>query len=199
MTSNPDEPPFIGYVETTVNALRPVRVHAARQGERLTTDSPHMQHDDIQAPDNRQGPSNIVHHIRNLKYEVVYNINSFNTHSFKMQESGNHNNRKSLSSCCSSIISDEARFIRPILTFATSASGTTPWPTSLAKFHSCAGSTGPLVLHFSIFIDHSFILSYLLRHSFAYCALREAYQLKLLTFNSCLLLLAIICKYFSSP
>ena len=30
MTSNPDVPPFIGYVETTVNALR--LIHAARQG-----------------------------------------------------------------------------------------------------------------------------------------------------------------------
>ena len=30
MTSNPDVPPFIGYVETTLNALR--LIHAARQG-----------------------------------------------------------------------------------------------------------------------------------------------------------------------
>lgn len=30
MSSNPDVPPFIGYVETTVNALR--LIHAARQG-----------------------------------------------------------------------------------------------------------------------------------------------------------------------
>jgi hypothetical protein len=30
MTSNPDVPPFTGYVETTVNALR--LIHAARQG-----------------------------------------------------------------------------------------------------------------------------------------------------------------------
>ncbi|KAF8813495.1 hypothetical protein BYT27DRAFT_7131611 [Phlegmacium glaucopus] len=30
MTSNPDVPPFVGYVETTVNALR--LIHAARQG-----------------------------------------------------------------------------------------------------------------------------------------------------------------------
>ena len=30
MTSNPDVPPFMGYVETTVNALR--LIHAARQG-----------------------------------------------------------------------------------------------------------------------------------------------------------------------
>ncbi|KAF8333896.1 Gti1/Pac2 family-domain-containing protein [Amanita rubescens] len=30
MTSNPDVPPFIGYVETTINALR--LIHAARQG-----------------------------------------------------------------------------------------------------------------------------------------------------------------------
>lgn len=30
MTSNPDVPPFIGYVETTVHALR--LIHAARQG-----------------------------------------------------------------------------------------------------------------------------------------------------------------------
>ena len=30
MSSNPDVPPFTGYVETTVNALR--LIHAARQG-----------------------------------------------------------------------------------------------------------------------------------------------------------------------
>ena len=30
MSSNPDVPPFIGYVETTIDALRVV--HAARQG-----------------------------------------------------------------------------------------------------------------------------------------------------------------------
>jgi Gti1/Pac2 family transcription factor len=30
MTSNPEVPPFVGYVETTVNALR--LIHAARQG-----------------------------------------------------------------------------------------------------------------------------------------------------------------------
>ena len=30
MTCNPDVPPFIGYVETTLNALR--LIHAARQG-----------------------------------------------------------------------------------------------------------------------------------------------------------------------
>jgi hypothetical protein len=30
MASNPDAPPFIGYVETTVNALR--LIHAAQQG-----------------------------------------------------------------------------------------------------------------------------------------------------------------------
>ena len=71
-----------------------------------------MQNDDIQLEhsDNRQEPSNI-HHIQNLNYEVVY-VNSFNTHSFKVQDSGNnhsHSHRWSFSSCRSSIVSDEAR------------------------------------------------------------------------------------------
>ena len=125
-----------------------------------------------QSPRSRQ-------HSTSLPTKLVCNINSFNTHNFKIQDSGNHTNNCGslrLPSCRSSIVSDEAArpftSIRSILTFKFA---TSPWPTSLAKFHSYAGSTGPLVLHFSIFIDHGFPLSYLLRRSFAYWALREAY------------------------
>ena len=72
-------------------------------------DSPHMQNDDIQDSDNDSHVPDNTHHIHTL---VVYNINSFNKHTFKMKDSGNHGN------CCSlsfnrSIVSDEERlFIR---------------------------------------------------------------------------------------
>ena len=150
----------------------------ALTSEQLSTGPPQMQNDDIQGmddSDNPRVPGNI-HHIQNLNYEVVY-INSFNTHKFKMQDSNNHNSCWSLSSCCSSIVSDEARsFIRSSLTVATS--GTTSWPTSLAKFYSHPGPIAPLVLHRAIFIDHGFLLFNRLRHSFAYYwALGEAYRL----------------------
>ena len=126
----------------------------------MNTGSPHMQNDDgMDDSDSPQDPVNI-HHF--LNYEVVY-INSFNTHNLKIQDSGNNNNCGSPSSCCLSIVSDKARpFIRSTLTVATS--GTTPWRPSLAKFYFHAGSIGSLALHCAIFVDHSFILSYLRRY-----------------------------------
>ena len=93
---------------------------------------------------NRQVPDN-THHCG-----VVYNINSFNSNNFKIQDSGNLNHSMPLSSssCRSSVISDHAMpFIRSFPAFA-SWSWTIPWPTSFAK--SCshgAGSNGPLGLH----------------------------------------------------
>lgn len=145
----------------------------------------HMQNgDDIQGMpvddwDNPQVPD-CIHHFRNLNYEVVYNINSFNTYNTKMRDSGNHNNNGwYLSSCRSSIVCDKARlFIRSSLTFRMSGTWTTLWPTSVSRFYSlAAGSIGPLVLYFSIFIGHSFLLYNLFCDSFEYWAFGEAYQL----------------------
>ena len=132
-------------------------------------DSLHMQNNDIQDSDNSSQDPDNTHHIQNL---VVY-INSFNTHNSNMQDSGNHGNCSSLSSY-RSIISDEAKpFIRPL---AILASIPTPWPTSLAKYYSHSAPITPHVLHRAILIHHSFLLSYLLRHSFVYWALGEAYH-----------------------
>ena len=166
--------------------------------QNMSMRSPHTQNDDdIQGMDdsnNPQVPDNI-HHIQNLIYEVY--INSFNTHKFRMQDSGNNNNRWSLS-CCSSIVSDEARpFISSTLTVATSA--TAPWPTSLAKFYFQANCIGADVLHRDIFVDHGFHLPYVICHSCAYWALVKHINHSYWSINSYLLLLAIICNYFSSP
>ena len=86
-----------------------------------------------------------------------------------MQDSGNHNNRLSLSSCCSSIVSDEAKVIYQINSYSRNIWNNFPRQILL--------SIGPDVLHRAIFIGHSFHLPYNIRHSFAYWALGEAYQL----------------------
>ena len=166
---------FSVYIRMTEFFLL-VLVHFALISEQpsSSTGSPHtgmqkpQNDDDIKGmddsgdeSDNPQVPDNVPqHHVQNLNYGVMYNINSFNHHNF----SGNHSNGWFLSLCRrSSILSDEARpftSIRSILTFAT-WSGTT----SLTKFYSHPGS---LVLHRAIFIDHIFLLSYIFRHSLAY-------------------------------
>ena len=138
-----------------------------------------MQNHDIQGMDDshNQVPDNLnIHHIQNLNYGVY--INSFNAHSFKMQDSGNHNNCWFLPSCRSSIVSDGAR---PFIRSAHPVRVANPWPTSLAKSYSCAGSIGRLGLHCAILIDNSFLLRNLPRHSFARWDLGEVHQLQLLS------------------